>query len=337
MKEALFYKKLENNNVQCNLCSQRCFIPEGKFGICKVRKNIKGVLYSLVYEKPIARHIDPIEKKPLFHFFPASASYSIATLGCNFKCLHCQNADISQVPENTNFELLDTFPASNVVEEALRYNCKSISYTYTEPTIFLEYAYECAKLAQEKGIYNTFISNGYMTKEALDFIAPYLNAFNVDLKSFSEKFYQDVCSAKLNPVLDLLKYIKKLGIWLEVTTLLIPELNDSETELTEIAQFIFNELGSETPWHVTRFYPAYKLSDLAPQSIEKVTIAREIGKSVGLKYVYTGNIPDSEGENTYCYNCGRILIRRLGYNVVEYNIKEGKCVFCNTKIDGVGI
>jgi pyruvate formate lyase activating enzyme len=337
MKEALLYEKLEDEKVRCNLCNHRCVIKEGEFGICKVRRNIKGKLFSLVYEKPIALHVDPIEKKPLFHFFPGSLAFSIATVGCNFRCLHCQNADISQFPRENNYVVGEEVKVEEIVQKALRYKCKSISYTYTEPTIFFEYAYECAKLAKEHGIYNNFVTNGYMTKEALDLIAPYLDACNVDLKSFSDKFYREVCGARLEPVLESLKYMKKLGIWVEVTTLIITGLNDSEEELRQIAEFICNELGPETPWHVTRFYPAYKMKDRAPTDVRKLIRAREIGEEVGLRYVYTGNVPGESGENTYCYNCGELIIKRFGYDILEYHINYVKCNYRATLIQGVGM
>jgi pyruvate formate lyase activating enzyme len=337
MQEATLYQKLEGGKVKCNLCNHRCLIEPEKFGICKVRKNVEGVLYTLVYGKVIARHLDPIEKKPLFHFFPGSSAYSIATVGCNFKCLHCQNADISQFPRERELIWGEDFSPKEVVREALRSGSQSISYTYTEPTIFFEYAYQCARLAKEHGLYNNFVSNGYMSREALDMISPYLDACNVDLKSFSEKFYREICGARLQPVLESLKYIKKLGIWLEVTTLLIPELNDSQKELVEIAKFIHNELGAETPWHVSRFHPAYKLNYLPPESIKKILRAREIGIEQGLKYVYTGNLPGEAGESTYCPQCKEMIIERLGYRITNYHILQGKCKFCGQEIEGVGM
>lgn len=337
LKEALFYEKVENGNVRCRLCNHNCLIPEGKTGICGVRENRKGILYSLVYAKPIARHVDPIEKKPLFHFFPGSLAYSIATVGCNFRCQHCQNYEISQYPRLSSRVIGEDFSPQEVVWEAKKYKCQSISYTYTEPTIFFEYAYDCAKLAKEEGIYNNFVTNGYMSLEALEYIKDYLDACNVDLKSFSEKFYNKICGASLKPVLSSLKKMRELNIWIEVTTLFIPGINDSEEEMTEIAKFIYNELGPHTPWHVTRFYPAYKMTHLPPENVEKLKRAREIGLKTGLRYVYTGNVPGEEGENTFCYKCGKVLIKRFGYNILEYNIQDGKCKFCHADIDGIGL
>jgi len=293
MHEALLYEKLENRKVRCNACNHRCLIAESRRGICGVRENRGGKLYSLVYGKIIAEHIDPIEKKPLYHFMPGSFSLSIATVGCNFRCLHCQNADISQIskekPEEVEISGEDIKP-KKIIQDALDNKCPSISYTYTEPTIFVEYALDCMKLAKEEGLRNVWVSNGYMTKECLDLVGEYLDAANIDLKAFSEEFYQEVCGAKLKPVLENLVEIKKRRIWLEVTTLIIPGKNDSEKELKQIAGFIKNELGDDTPWHVSRFFPYYKLKDVPPTPVEKVYQATEIGKKAGLKYVYAGNV-----------------------------------------------
>jgi len=334
MKEALLYDKLEGKKVKCSLCSHRCKIAEGKRGICGVRENIGGNLYTLVYENAIAEHIDPIEKKPFFHFRPGSMSFSIGTAGCNFRCLHCQNWDISQSPVKRRGIVGKSLPCEEIVKLAKKYNCKSISYTYTEPTIFFEYAYDTAKLAKKEGIDNNFVTNGYMSPEALEMISPYLDAANVDLKAFTDKFYREICGAKLEPVLETLRGIKKLGIWVEVTTLIIPTLNDSKDELGEIANFIYKELGRDTPWHVSMFYPRYKMH-LPPTPIETLSMARKIGLDAGLRYVYSGNIPDDIGENTYCYNCGELLIRRYGFSILENKIKDSRCFNCNAKIDGV--
>ncbi len=285
-KEAILYVKLAGNKVRCGVCNHRCVISDGKKGICGVRKNEKGKLYSLVYGKAIAENIDPIEKKPLYHFLPGTKTLSIATVGCNFRCLHCQNADISQADFISGKDL----PPKKVIEDTIKTNCPSISYTYTEPTIFVEYALDTMRLARKKNLKNIWVSNGYMTKETLALIAPYLDAINVDLKAFTEEFYQEVCSAKLKPVLENLKDIKKRGIWLEVTTLIIPGKNDSPKELKNIAKFIKKELGPETPWHVSRFFPTYKLTNVPPTDVDKIYEAVEIGKKAGLKYVYGGNI-----------------------------------------------
>ncbi|MDH5657257.1 MAG: AmmeMemoRadiSam system radical SAM enzyme, partial [Spirochaetia bacterium] len=278
MKEALLYDKLTNLKVQCNLCRLQCKIGDGKRGSCGVRENINGILYSLSFDRVIAANVDPIEKKPLFNFYPGTFSYSISTMGCNFRCLHCQNSDISQPPR---YSRKSSFPGEKmtpeqIVREAKSKNCLSISYTYTEPTIFFELAYATSRLAKESGLKNVFVSNGYMSREALDMMQGSLDAINVDLKSFRDSHYRKVCGARLAGVLDSLKYIKKLGIWLEVTTLIIPGYNDSAEEFSDIANFIKNELGEETPWHVTAFFPTYKLMDAGRTPSETLRQAREI-------------------------------------------------------------
>ncbi|RJP60838.1 MAG: AmmeMemoRadiSam system radical SAM enzyme, partial [Deltaproteobacteria bacterium] len=260
MKEAMLYDKSGDGKVKCSLCNHRCTIAPLKRGVCGVRENREGILYSMVYNKAISRNIDPIEKKPIFHFFPGSESFSIATAGCNFKCLHCQNSDISQMPKDQDWIPGRDFEPKEIVSQALQHKCKSISYTYTEPTIFFEYAYDTAELAHKKGIKNVFVTNGYMTKEALHTIRPYLDAANVDLKSFSDDFYKEICGAKLNFVLDSIRTLKEIGVWIEITTLIIPTINDGEEELERIAEFI-REVGEEIPWHVSAFHPTYKLVD----------------------------------------------------------------------------
>ena len=336
MREALLYEKLKNKKVRCNLCPHHCVIEEAKRGICGVKENKEGTLYSLVYGRAVASGVDPIEKKPFFHFFPGSYAFSIATVGCNFSCLFCQNADISQFPKEKKEIIGEFLPPEEIVSYAKRNKCKSISYTYTEPTIFFEYAYETAKIAHQQGIKNNFVTNGFISKEAIKLISPYLDAANVDLKSFGDDFYKKFCGARLQPVLDSLKLMKELGIWVEVTTLIIPTLNDSAEELKSIAEFILG-LGQETPWHISRFYPHYKMADLPPTPVETLHKAREIGKKVGLNYVYSGNVPGDEGENTFCPDCGKKLIRRYGFQTIKNYIKEGKCPYCGTKIAGVGM
>lgn len=333
----MLYEKIGDKKVQCNLCAHRCKINEGKKGICLVRENRDGTLYTLVYGRTISQHVDPIEKKPLFHFYPGTTAYSIATVGCNFKCQFCQNWEISQMVRDEHLIMGNEASPESIVENAKKYGSKSIAYTYTEPTIFFEYAYDTAKLAHEVDIKNVFVTDGYMTEEAIKKIEPYLDAANVDLKSFSDDFYRKLCGAKLQPVLDALKLMKKLGIWVEVTTLIIPTHNDSSEELREIAKFIVNELGEETPWHISRFYPAYKLRDKPPTPIETIHKAREIGLNEGLKYVYEGNVPGSKGESTYCPNCKNLIISRWGYQIIKKAIKDGICQHCGYEIDGVGL
>ncbi|GAB4441847.1 MAG: AmmeMemoRadiSam system radical SAM enzyme [bacterium] len=334
MKQARYFEKREDA-VQCFLCRHHCVIKKGHTGICGVRKNVEGVLVALTYAKAIAKHLDPIEKKPLFHFFPGSVSYSIATVGCNFRCLYCQNYDISQMPKEEGTILGEHYPPEEVVSDAENSGAKSIAYTYTEPTIFFEYAFDTAKLAKERGLYNIFVTNGYTEDKPLTDIKPYLDAANVDLKGFREEFYKKVCGATLKGVLDTLKHYKKLGIWIEVTTLVIPKYNDSDEELKDIAKFIKNELSEDTPWHVTAFYPTYKLLDAPPTSAKTLRRAWEIGKSEGLFYVYTGNIPGEKGESTFCPKCGKVIIERVGFSIRKNNLKGSDCGFCGEKISGI--
>ena len=335
MKEAMFYEQLEDKTVNCNLCSHSCRrIADSKRGICGVRENRDGKLYSLVYGRIAARSVDPIEKKPLFNFLPGSRSYSIATVGCNFRCDNCQNYDISQLPKERGIIVGQDVSPEEIVLAAKLSNCESIAYTYSEPTIFFEYAYDIAKLASKEGIKNVFVTNGYITPEALKEISPYLDAANIDLKSFSDEFYRKICGARLKPVLDSIRLYKSLGIWTEITTLIIPSLNDSEEELRKIAEFI-KEMGEETPWHITQFHPTYKLIDLTRTPVTILRKAREIGLEAGLKYVYEGNVPGEDGENTYCPNCGKLLIHRFGYHIKENKIKNSACTYCGAEIDGV--
>jgi pyruvate formate lyase activating enzyme len=337
MKEALFYETLDDQKLHCFLCRHHCKINDGKRGLCGVRENKAGTLYTLVYGLPCSYHVDPIEKKPLFHFYPGSKAFSIATAGCNFRCRHCQNHEISQMPRDDVRIDGQKMEPSEVVELAAKSGCKSISYTYTEPTIFYEYALDIAKLAKERGIYNNFVTNGYIEEEPLKAIRPYLDAANIDLKGFNKEFYKKVCGAELEGVLDTINIYKSLGIWIELTTLVIPGYNDKEEELKAIAQFIKNDLGVETPWHVSAFYPTYKLTDAPRTPAKTLQRAREIGIEEGLRYVYMGNIPGSDGENTYCWSCKKLVIGRYGYTISEYNIKDGACTFCGTIIDGVGL
>lgn len=334
LKEAMFYHRLEGGDVKCDLCNHRCHVRNNGRGICYVRENKNGVLYTLVYGKLISRAVDPVEKKPLFHFYPGSSAYSIATVGCNFRCLNCQNYEISQMPRETKKIVGEDATPESVVEEARLYRSKSIAYTYTEPTVFYEFAYDVARLASKEGIRNVFVTNGYITEEALKEIRPYLDAANIDLKGFSDEFYRKNCGARLDLVLDTIRSYKKMGIWIELTTLLIPTLNDDEAQLKAIADFIVN-LDPGIPWHISRFYPMYKLLDLPETPMKSLDSARRIGIEAGLRYVYQGNVPGSEGENTYCHRCGELLIHRYGYRILEYKIKDGQCPRCGVKIDGV--
>ncbi len=335
MKEALFYRPGKNNEVVCELCNHHCRIQEGKRGICGVRENKNGVLYSLVYGRLIAENIDPIEKKPLFNFLPGSRAFSISTVGCNFHCLHCQNYNISQYPHAHKGEIAGTErTAESVVEDAIRSGCASVCYTYVEPTIFYEFAYDCSMLAHERGLKNVFVSNGYMTPDVTRHLAPVLDGINIDVKAFTDDFYKKVCKARLQPVLDNVKLMHELGVWVEVTTLIIPGLNDSEEELRDIARFI-HSVSPTIPWHVTAFHPTYKMMDRRPTPIAALRKAREIGQEEGLYYVYEGNIPGQGGENTFCPGCGAELISRFGFSISENDLTDGRCSKCGQPIDGV--
>ena len=334
MKEASLYEKLDKKRVRCFLCNHHCLIREGGKGICGVRENRGGGLVSLVYGKVTARHVDPIEKKPLFHFLPGSRSYSLATVGCNFRCAFCQNADISQMPADRDQIWGEEIAPSSLVEEALADRVASISYTYTEPTIFFELALDTSRLAVKEGIRNVFVSNGYMTEECLREIHPDLHAANVDLKAFTEKFYKEQCGAKLEPVLKTLRTMKDMGLWLEVTTLLIAGLNDSPEELKSMAQFLA-DLDPGIPWHISRFHPAYRLTNVPATPPKSVQRARDIGYEVGLRYVYTGNLPGDQGEKTFCHGCGELLVDRYGFHVRRNAIKETRCPKCSALIPGI--
>jgi pyruvate formate lyase activating enzyme len=339
MKEALFYEKLGNKEARCCLCAHRCLIKEGQFGFCGVRQNIRGILYTHAFGSLAAAHIDPIEKKPLYHFLPGSQSFSVATIGCNFRCGFCQNWEISQ----KNFILngkssFETAAAQNVapgeiVSAAKLGQCKSIAYTYTEPTIFFEFAMEIGQLARQQGLYNIFVTNGYMTKECLREAARFLDAANVDLKFFTDAAYKRVCAGGLEAVLDSIRFMKEKGVWVEVTTLIIPEENDSEEELSGIARFLAS-VDKAIPWHISRFHPDYKFTGHKPTSLETLKKAQQIGAQAGLTYIYVGNAPGS-GNDTICSSCKKTLITRELFSVLENHAAHGKCEFCGAKVAGV--
>jgi pyruvate formate lyase activating enzyme len=335
LKEAMLYKKKKDDKVSCFLCSHHCLISNGKFGICNVRENKGGVLFTHAYGELIAQNVDPIEKKPLYHFLPGSKSFSIAAIGCNFQCGFCQNWQISQVKEAkaAGLQSVEVKP-EDVVRRAKQTGSKSISYTYSEPTIFFEYAYEISQLAKKEGLLNVFVTNGYMTEEMVKTISPYLDAANVDLKSFRDDYYTKICRGRLGPVLKSIERMKKLNIWIEVTTLVVPGQNDSVEELKKIAHFLAG-LDPSIPWHISRFYPQYKMEDLESTPLEVLSQAYDIGKNAGLRYVYLGNV--EKGDNTYCDQCHRLLIERFGFSIETYQVKEGRCPDCNRSIDGVGM
>lgn len=340
MKESISYDKLDEKSVKCKTCSHYCIIAPGKRGICAVRENIDGELFFLAYGRAIAANIDPVEKKPLFHFMPGSPTFSIGTAGCNLQCGNCQNWNISQLGRNpdTALEIIEKsgedLSPEKIIDLAKNSNCPSVSFTYTEPTIFLEYALDTMKLAKKEGLKNIWVSNGFMSKETLKLIVPYLDAINIDIKSFEDKFYRENCAARLDPVLENCRAIVKNKIWLEITTLVIPNLSDDEGMLRKIAGFIKNELGDFVPWHVSAFSGAisWKLQDFPETTVEKIKRAYEIGKAAGLKYVYAGNIPGSGMESTFCAKCGEKVIDRIGYSLQRLD-REGKCPNCSEKID----
>ena len=335
MKEAYLFEKRPEGKVKCNLCGHRCTISSGKRGICQVRENRNGTLYSLVYGRLISQNNDPIEKKPLFHFLPGTSSFSISTVGCNFQCKHCQNWYISQYPRLNNGQIAgDEATPEQVVKDALLSGARSISYTYVEPTIFYEFAYDTGKIARTEGLKNVFVSNGYMTEETCRHSTDFLDGINIDLKAFTDKFYKEVCKARLQPVLDSIKLMHELGIWVEVTTLIIPGWNDSEAELREIAKFI-KSVSSSIPWHVTAFHPTYKMLDRPPTPVSILRRAREIGYEEGLRFVYEGNVPGEGGENTYCPGCNELLIKRYGFTILENRMDNGRCPKCGETIEGV--
>jgi len=334
MTEAMFYERLAKDRVRCGLCSHRCLIESGKRGFCGVRENRDGTLYTLVYGRAVSRGVDPIEKKPLFHFLPGTRAYSIATVGCNFTCLNCQNHAISQFPREHGGRIIgEEFAPSEIVAEADRNGCESIAYTYTEPTVFFEYALDTARLAHDEGIRNVFVSNGYMSAEATQEILPFLDGINIDLKGISDDFYRRMAGGTLRPVLHSIERLVQAGVWVEVTTLLIPGANDSTESLRWIAEAI-NGISPRIPWHISRFFPAYKLADRPPTPVATLREAQRIGREVGLQYIYVGNVP-GEGEDTYCPACGKPVLTRIGFSIRENHLQEGTCPFCGAVVDGV--
>lgn len=334
--EALLYEELPGNKVRCQLCAHHCVINDGKRGICRVRENREGTLYSLTYGRLVAAHVDPIEKKPLFHFYPASRSFSIASAGCNFDCQWCQNWEISQGISDAEIARSPYTAPQEVVSSAVRFGCKSISYTYTEPTVFFEYSQEVGRLAREAGIKNVYVTNGYMSDQTITLLSGWLDAANVDIKAFSDDVYRKFIGGRLQPVLDGCVGLKKAGVWLEITTLLIPGLNDDENQLRDLARFIVRELGADTPWHVSRFYPQYKYQEAKITSLQSIQKALDIGKAEGLLYTYGGNV--SGLANTLCPSCGFTLIEREGMSVFSNQISpEGGCPQCGAPIAGVGL
>jgi pyruvate formate lyase activating enzyme len=334
LKEAMYYEKLPDKIVQCKLCPRKCVIPNGKRGFCGVRENRGGILYTLVYAEPVTVNIDPIEKKPLFHFLPGAKAFSVATVGCNLKCKFCQNWQISQAkPEEV--ESLRITP-QELVLKAIEVKAPVIAYTYSEPTIFYEYMLETAKIAKKSGIKNIMHSAGFINPEPLKELCQYLDAANIDLKGFTQKYYQEMCRGNLDNVLQSLKILKQQGVHLEITNLVLPELNDDPKTVEAMCVWIRDNLGSDTPLHFSRFWPLYKLTHLSPTPVSTLEKLRAVAMRAGLKYVYIGNVPGNPAETTYCPKCLRALIVRTGYTILENNLyKEGRCKFCKEKISGV--
>jgi pyruvate formate lyase activating enzyme len=331
IREAQFWQRVDGD-VKCMLCHQQCRIKSGHRGLCGVRENQNGTLLTLVYGNLIAANVDPIEKKPFFHFLPGSLAYSIATMGCNFRCLHCQNADISQMPAETGKISGRYVTPQEIVAQAQENGCQSIAYTYTEPTIFFEYAYDVAVQAKDCGLKNVFVSNGYTGKEAAEKIMPILDANNIDLKG-DDQFYRRICGARVEPVKENIRRMWNFGVWIEVTTLLIPGYNDSDEQLRELGTFLA-EVSTDIPWHISAFYPMYKLKDAPRTSAESLRRGVSIGYEAGLKYVYAGNIP-GESEDTNCPVCGNMLVERSSFQVVRNSLVNGQCPNCHAPTAGV--
>jgi pyruvate formate lyase activating enzyme len=333
MRQAMLWKG-KNGNALCHLCAHRCNIEENRRGLCGVRLNSGGKLYTLVYGKLISRAIDPIEKKPLYHFLPGTRSYSIATAGCNFFCDFCQNWQISQVTHEDGSIYGEDCTPEEIARDAKAHGCESISYTYTEPTIFFEFAYDTARVARKMGLKNAFVTNGYQTPETIEKMAEVIDAANVDLKAFSDRFYRERCRARLAPVLKAIRLMHEKGIFIEITTLIVPGENDARDELRQIADFIVS-VSPEIPWHVSRFHPQYKQSDKEWTSSDKIFEALAVGKRSGLKYVYAGNLPAGKYEHTYCPHCGALVIERSGFSSRSCGLSGNACSACGEALNNI--
>ncbi len=331
-KESMYYVNTPRG-IKCLLCPQACVLNEGEVGDCKTNISKNGKLYCLTYGNPCAVHVDPVEKKPLFHFLPESLTFSIATAGCNLACLNCQNWEISQSSpyETRNYDLLP----EKVIEKAREYKCQSVAYTYSDPVAFYEYTYDTARLAREENIKNILVSAGYINQEPLLNLCKYTDAANIDLKSFSKEVYEMLNAGTLEPVLNTLKTLKDEGVWLEITNLLVPDWTDDFDMIREMCEWLMSNGFQDTPLHFSRFHPSYKLSKLPPTPTSSLVKAREIAISSGLHYVYIGNVPGSAGENTYCPFCGKIIMKRKGFSILERSIHNAKCIHCNSSIEGV--
>ncbi len=332
-KEAMYYKQLEDLRVECLLCPRNCKIADKERGYCGVRENRDGKYYTLVHSRACTMHVDPIEKKPLFHYLPGTNGYSIATAGCNIECKFCQNWQISQFrPEQV--ESVKLTP-EDVVKNAKENGCPTIAYTYSEPVVFYEYMYDTAKMGKENGIGSVMVSNGYIKEEPLKELCKHLSAVKIDFKAFTEKFYKETCSGELKPVLDTLVTLKKIGIWFEIVVLIIPTLNDTDKELKEMCGWIKENLGPDVPIHFTRYHPTYKIKNIPPTPVATLEKARKIAMDAGLNYPYIGNVPGHEGESTFCPHCHKIAIKRVGFTILQNSVKNGKCGDCQHPIPGV--
>ncbi len=332
IKEAMLFKQLEDNKVRCFACAHRCIIADGKLGFCRTRENRGGILYTLIYSTVSSEAVDPIEKKPLYHFLPGSLSYSLGSVGCNFRCKHCQNWTISQIAIDSAYT--KEISPEEAVGNAVETGCRSISWTYNEPSIWIEYTYDTAKLAKEAGLKTVYVTNGYATPEELELIGPYLDAYRVDIKSFSDEFYRTECSARLSPVLESAKYASELSMHIEVVDLIIPTLNDSREEITKIVRWIKENLGIATPVHFTRFHPMYKMTHLPPTPVATLEMAYQIARNEGMRFPYVGNVAGHKYENTYCPACNALLIDRSGFSIRSYRITgDNRCGKCGELIE----
>lgn len=332
-KEALHYKKIDKNTVECLLCPRQCVLKNGQRSFCRVREPKDGNLYTLVYELPCSVHVDPVEKKPIYHMLPGSRSFSIATAGCNLRCKFCQNWQISQeTPENTYNRYL---ACAEVVKQAQKYNCRSIAYTYSEPNVFYEYMLDTAKIAREHAIKNIWVTGGFINPRPLEELCGVIDAANIDLKGFSDKYLGEVCAERLEPLLETIKSAKKNGVWVEITNLIVPTLNDDARMIKDMCLWIKENLGADTPLHFSRFWPIYKLKNLPPTPLETLKFAKDIADDAGLNFVYIGNVPEEPANDTRCPRCKKILVQRLGYSILKNNIVGSKCKFCNAEIAGI--
>ena len=333
VKEARYYEKLDGGRVRCTLCPHECEVADMERGTCSVRENRGGTYYTLVHSRPCSLAVDPIEKKPLFHFLPGSRAFSIATAGCNIECKFCQNWQISQFrPEDVRGAY---YPPDKVVEEARRSRCASIAYTYSEPVVFYEYMYDTAVAGRKEGVRSVIISNGFINKEPVLELCKVLDAVKVDLKAFTEKFYRETCRGELKPVLDALKWIKETGIWLELVVLIVPTLNDGEDEIRRMCEWVYKELGPHVPMHFSRFHPTYMIKNLPITPTRTLEMARRTAVETGVQFAYVGNVWGHPYEHTYCPRCGELLINRAGYSTTVTALENGKCKKCNVEIPGV--